>query len=108
MEEGLDIFGNVLDVDLSSGNTEFQYEFEHSESHVGSVLDMDLSESHVIEDPLIKHFEGNHHIMTHDMTLKRVRFTLQVKSVIAWLFGHRPRKTAALHKPKRRIKKREP
>jgi len=117
--DGSELFGNVLDIDLSVPSIEekrlldaskpaggFDYEFEQPvENQLGNILEVDFSRSHVSEDPLIKHFEGHHHIMTHDMTLDHIRFILGLKAFFAWIFGSKP-KRASLPKPKRRIKKR--
>lgn len=109
--KGSEVFGNVLDADLSVPSTkgrpheieggvgtsgsDFEYEFEQPvENQLGNILEFDFSQSHVSEEPLIKHFEGHQHILTHDMTLSHVRFILRLKSLFAWIFGSKPKRAS--------------
>ncbi len=78
------VFGNILDIDFSHG---VDFGTGH---HVvfpgmcvfGNILDIDFSHHHITEDPLIKHFAGNCHILEKDLTKRRTRFILRLKHAL--------------------------
>ncbi len=100
------VFGNILDVDFSHG---VDFGTGH---HVvfpgmcifGNILDVDFSHHHVLEDPLIKHINGNHHVLERDLTAKRTKFLLGLKSLFKRVpRGPRaPKREAKAHKGKKR------
>lgn len=59
------------------------------ENVFGAVLDQDLSDGHIDEDPLIKNFAQANHFLDYDMSLRRVRMALRIKFFFKGLFGRK-------------------
>jgi len=74
------------------------------ESVLGAFLDKDLSNAHIMEDPLIKNFAEANHFLDHNMTRRRTKLFLNLKFFFKRLFGPKKEKKAKARKAKSKKK----
>lgn len=67
--------------------------FQISEENVmGLILEQDLSDKHVEEDPLIKNFAEANHFLDYNYSKASTRAYLRVKFFFKSLFSRRPKR----------------